>query len=140
MQRYWNGDFITRTSLDKGGPEFKLVLNLIDKINALSPDRVPQLSGFHDSGVKGAYPIVIAPGLEESPEAIQVVAELIGLERVNYRYAADYKVQNMIVGIQAPSSTYACPICNCPIGQKDHVDCEGTLRTILRVQQKHDAG
>ena len=136
LHRYLvEGEMMNRFSLDSGGNFLKLSLNLIDMVNARDPDRQAQLSGFHDSGLKGLHIVAIVEDLKESHEAFEEFFRLVKLEKVPFWIAADFKVDNFLAGIQACSSTYACPFCNSTIHE---FDTAGSPRTIRRIRQKRD--
>ena len=134
--RYFQNEMLNRFSLDSGGRFLKLSLNVVDMANASDPDRRAELCGFHDSGLKGLQIVAIAEELKESHESFEEFFRLVQIENVPYWLAADFKVDNYAVGIQACSSTFACPFCNSSIHE---FDTEGTPRTIRRIREMHDA-
>ena len=136
QHRNMMGEMLHRFSLDWGQGFLKLSLNLVDMVNARDLDRVPLLSGFHDSGLKGTQIVAIAMELKESHEAFKEFFRLVQLELVDYFWlAADFKADNFAAGIQACSATFACPYCNSSIHS---FDTEGTLRTIQGIKDKRD--
>ena len=136
QHRQMIGEILHLFPTDWGRGFLKLSLNLIDMINARDPERAPQLSGFHDSGLKGVQIVAIAKELKESHEAFQEFFRLIKLELVSYYWlAADFKVDNFVTGIQTCSSTYPCPFC---IASIHNFDTEAALRTIQGIRDLRD--
>ena len=136
LRRYFvEGKLLNRFSLDSGGGFLKLSLNIVDMVNAADHDRQAQLTGFHDSGLKGLHVVAIAEELEESHKAHEELFRLIKIEKVPYWIAADFKVDNIAAGIQACSSTCSCPYCN---RKKKEFETAGTPRTIGRIRQMRD--
>ena len=113
-------------TVDGGGKHFKFSVNLIEE----APKYAKNRSGaarklkdskekpvakkrFKDSSVKGTYLLAIVEDIPETRENVKIVLDRLGLGAIKLEdcIASDYKLINLIIGIQGHSSSCPCPYC-----------------------------
>ncbi|KAJ8688207.1 hypothetical protein QAD02_024002 [Eretmocerus hayati] len=88
---------------------------------------------FLDSGVKKLFLIGIVESCQENYENISKLWSLIGINKIDGKYAVDLKIANILAGIGSHSSTYPCTWCFAPKNEL-HKECT-TSRTIASIKK-----
>ena len=102
-------------SIDGGGDHFKFSANLIeDTIKPGAPKNPKKLKErFKASSVRHTYMLAAAEDIPETRENVKIVLDHLGLGSIKIEdcIASDYKLINLIIGIQGHSSSCPCPYC-----------------------------
>ena len=129
-----------RFSLDGGGDHFKICANLLEeKVKSTTPKKaisradaakklkdskeksVPKQRNL-DSSVKATYCLAMVENIPETRENVKIVLDRLGLSHIDVGdcIAADYKLINILVGIQGHQAS--CPCAYCEWQKKDQFD------------------
>ena len=134
-------------TLDGGGKHFKLSVNLIEEgTKPNTPKKAKSRSEqakklkdskekpvakkrFKDSSVKGTCMLAIVEDIPETRENVKIVLDRLGLGAIKLEdcMASDYKLTNLLIGIQGHSSSCPCPYCEWK--KKDQFDGKAQDRT-----------
>ena len=89
---------------------------------------------FRDSGVLKAVPVAVAQ-VSETPESLEKILDLVQVDSVLFKIAADLKVGALLLGLQSAASCHPCIWCNV---HKDHYFSAGEteLRTFGSIREQ----
>lgn len=103
-----------KLAIDGGQQFLKVLAFFID----LGKDRVVQnqfsslaATRFQDSGVMKAVPVAIAQ-VSETSDSLKTILDLVHVESVLFKVAADLKVCALLLGLQSAASCHPCIWCN----------------------------
>ena len=101
-----------RISIDGGGGSLKVLASIFDK-NEDSEVIFTQREqpGSRLTGVNRVILLAYVEDLQETWHNLRIVLELLQLDGLSYRLAADMKLINILLGISSHSGKYACFIC-----------------------------
>ena len=102
-------------SIDGGGDHFKFCANLIeDTIKPGAPKNPKHMKGrFLQTSVRTTYMLSVCEKIPETPENVKIVLDHLNLGEIKLEdcVASDFKLINMLIGIQGHSSSCPCPYC-----------------------------
>ena len=134
-------------SIDGGGDHFKICANLIEEKPKLSTpkksfsrsDAAKKLKDSReksdapkqktkDTAVTATYLLAVAENIPETRENVRIVLDRLGLSKIEVGdcIAADYKLINILVGIQGHQASCPCAYCEWP--KNDQFDCSAKER------------
>ena len=98
-----------------------------------SPPKKRQARAKKDGGVKKLLIIGIAQGILETYENVKAMMNLLNLEKIDFIIATDYKLCNILMGLQAHGCAFRCPFCKVRYNHfhdPNRQVCENNLRTL----------
>lgn len=110
-------DFKVKLGVDGGGAFMKFCLSIFSVDNDSKPRRRSKMeSSFRNSSVKKIIIICIIPELQETHSNVRKVMELLNFTNldIKFTFAMDFKLANIVAGIQAHGCTFPCLWCECP--------------------------
>ena len=134
-------------SIDGGGDHFKICANLIEEKPKLSSpkksfsqsDAAKKLKDSRekseatkqktkDTAVTATYLLAVAENIPETRENVKIVLDRLGLSKIEVGdcIAADYKLINILVGIQGHQASCPCAYCEWP--KNDQFNCSAKER------------
>ena len=103
---------VLRVSIDGGGGSLKVLGNIFHV------DEDPEIlfTKYEQPGqlLKGVNRIILLAYIEDLQESwhnLRIILELLRLNTVEYKLAADLKLINILLGISSHSGKYACYLC-----------------------------
>lgn len=114
-----------KIGIDGGRKFLKICLNLLSESNTMYKSR------YMESGVKGLFIIAIVYDVPETYGNVKALLDVLAVETIHFKLAADLKLCNVIVGLQSHSCKYPCTWCEAPEPFKE----EGDLRTFGSIKR-----
>jgi len=131
MIQQWGFDIfqtVAVVGVDKGGEHLKITLSLV-------PMNMEPVEKQKYSGVNRIFLVGCFPGIE-THHNISVLFKKIHIWDLKGFFAVDFKVKNMICGVQPHSCTYPC--CNCTASKSDFENL-GEPRTVATLAKSFEA-
>ena len=140
-------------SIDGGGDHFKICANLIEEKPKLSStpkksfsrsDAAKKLKDSKeksdskkqkkDTAVTATYLLAVVENIPETRANVKIVLDRLNLSKIEVGdcIAADYKLINILVGIQGHQSSCPCAYCEWP--KKDQFDCSAKERDFVGIR------
>ena len=105
--RHYTGNELLKLGIDSGRNSLKVTVSVVDTTKT---NRKP--SKFLDTGVKKLFVLAVALDVAESYDSIKFLWNLLKLEQIGkFLFTGDYKVINIILGLQNHAGMYPCPFC-----------------------------
>jgi hypothetical protein len=105
-----------KVGIDGGGGSLKICINITgaQENSQSTPAKKPGISNrFHqDSGVKKLLIVAIAEDLQENYHNLKVMLSAINIASVRFSIACDFKLANILAGIQSHASAHPCCYCD----------------------------
>ena len=114
-------NILALVGIDKGKDYFKIILTLIPLDEAEN-----EANHFKFSGVQRAIPLAIA-AIDEYHFNIELLFTRINIWGLKCFFALDFKMKNILIGLQGHSCMHPCGSCDC---DKYHLDTKGEPRTV----------
>ena len=116
---------VVRISIDGGGGSLKILGSIFHENE--------EMDGGLLTGVNKVLILGYTEELQETWHNLRILLELLKLDTVKYRLAADLKLINILLGISSHSGKYACFVC---YGESNLVS--GPLRTYKHLSDLYD--
>ena len=141
-----------KINIDGGGDHFKISANLIaEKVKSSAPIKANSQSKrakklkdskeksvprkrYKDTSVKATYLLAIVENIPETRENVKIILDRLNLGEIEVGdcIAADYKLINILVGIQGHTSS--CPCAFCEWQKKDQFDGSAPDRDFIGIK------
>ena len=111
---YGSRDLNIKLGIDSGGCFMKFCLSIFSSSDSSTSST--ERKTYLDSSVKKIIIIAIIPDLKETHGNVQKVMDLLQFTNIDfeYTYAMDFKLANIVAGLQSHGCTYPCLYCECP--------------------------
>lgn len=105
-------DVQQKIGIDGGGGFFKVCLNIIKKDKADDVKSPPKKKpAYKDGGVKKLLIIGIVQEISETYYNAKTILKLLGIEKIDFVIATDYKLCNILLGLSPHGAKHRCPYC-----------------------------
>ena len=137
---------LQKVGVDGGGNFFKICLNIVVNEKTESDLRSPpkkkpsKSSDFKDGGVRKLLIIGIVQDIAETYGNAKIILNLLGIEKIDFVIATDYKLVNILLGLSSHSSKFRCPYCKVPFDDfcnPRRKVCQSLLRTLGDIRNWH---
>ncbi|XP_043469388.1 uncharacterized protein LOC122503046 [Leptopilina heterotoma] len=88
---------------DNYEPKEKIFKSKCEKVNVKSEAKL--------TSVKKLLMLCIVPDIKESYENLKTLFEITGINKIPFKFVADFKLMLIVNGLQTASATYPCPYC-----------------------------
>ena len=127
---------IIKIGIDGGKGFLKFCLGIIDRATKEPPPQKRLLTDrlAKDTGVKRQILVAVAEEFPETYENVRQILSLIQFDRVKAIVACDLKLDNILCGLQAPSSSHPCSWCSIDL---TNLEKAGALRTLESLRESY---
>lgn len=138
-RRQLTGQFIVKLMADGGQGSFKISMSILpenesdDEEEMCSEPRTKKRCLYSEggtmghkatlNGVKRLILLCVVVGMKESYSNLQLLFKLTNLNKIPFKFSADFKVMLLAIGQQTASATYPCPYCFITMGSMKTGNC-----------------